>query len=277
MSGTIGKRRSPATGYRFYEELIEGIPSDICVLEAIFGASHTAVWAESGTGVAMSLDLQSRPSLLSNSLEGIPLRKLHLRDLAALVLSWNFRDASLGVAALNAWYNSEKTATISFPGQYTVQHDTSFLADPFLRYRNLAAGKKVASIGHFASLERTIAPVCDLSVIEQTPLTGDYPEAAAEYILEASDIVFITGCTLSNKTLPRLLALCSDAFVVLAGPSVTLAPALFDKGVSAIAGSIFNNPAECLAIAASGEHKKMVKSGIKVLFEALEHHKEYTK
>ncbi len=275
-------------GYRLYEELIEGIPPGIRVLEAVCGASHTAVRAESGTGVAMSLDLQTRPSVLADTLAEIPAKTVSLRDLAAAVLSWNFRDASVGAAALNAWYNTEEAAARSFPGQYPAHPALSkdnartgpdparsdpAQSDPFLRYRDLASGKKVVSIGRFAPLERTLAPVCELSVIEQTPLAGDYPEAAAEYLLGESDIVFITGCTLANKTLPRLLELCAGAFVVLAGPSVTLAPVLFGRGVSVLAGSIFSDPAECLSTAAGGDHKKMVKSGMKVLFESDRHKK----
>lgn len=52
------------------------------------------------------------------------------------------------------------------------------------------------------------------------------------------DVVFITGVTMINKTLPRLLELSKGAFVVLVGPSTPLAPFLFDYGVDVLSGTV---------------------------------------
>jgi len=50
--------------------------------------------------------------------------------------------------------------------------------------------------------------------------------------------VFITGSTLINKTLPRLLQLSRNAFVTLLGPSTPMAPCLFKYGIDMLAGTV---------------------------------------
>jgi uncharacterized protein (DUF4213/DUF364 family) len=50
-------------------------------------------------------------------------------------------------------------------------------------------------------------------------------------------IGLMTGVTLTNKTLPRLMELGARAQMVLVGPSVPLAPLWFGKGIAFLAGT----------------------------------------
>jgi len=249
--------------FRLYDDLIEGIPTDLLVEDFAQGSSWTAVISSEfegqGAGACMSFNEATRPA----SLGGVR-RGMRLRDLAAASRSWNFREASLGVAAINAYYNAksrlETLAGVSF--------GPDSAADPFLRYREAFSGKKVAAIGHFVDLETRVSPFCDLAILERSLREGDYPDEAAEYLLPGRDFVFITGCTLANKSLPRLLELCRGAFVVLVGPSSPCAPLLFGYGVSALSTLAFPGAAACLeAVGKEGCHR-FVPSGIKVNFEA---------
>lgn len=248
-----------------YGALLEGIPRGAAVTGAVYGASWAAIAAggpkaaAAGAGVAMRMGGPGRPATVPENPAG-----MGLRELAEAVLSWNPRDACLGAAAVNAWYNAPTTVKATYGASVA----SGGGADPFLHYRDYAAGRRVASVGHFGALDRLIAPVCDLAVLERDPAEGDYPDAAAEYLLPEMELVFITGSAVANRTLPRLLELCRGAAVVLVGPSVPLAPVLFDFGVSALCGSLFPDPAECLAIAEEGAHGRMVKAGIKVHLEA---------
>jgi hypothetical protein len=249
--------------FSLYDDLIDPIPSYLVVRRAVLGASWAAVTTDEGAGVAMRLDTVSRPSELPEDLSG-----LSLRTLASAAKSWNLADASLGVAAINAFYNSAGGVEKSFgppPNPAMFSRDQ---ADPFQRYRELARGRRVAAIGHFSALDTFIAPVCDLSIIEQHPRPGDYPDSASEYLLGEQEMVFITGCTLANKTLPRLLELSRGAFVVLVGPSTTMAPQLFEYGVLSLSGSMFPDPQVCLEVATGGNHGKMIKTGVKLSYQA---------
>ena len=60
-------------------------------------------------------------------------------------------------------------------------------------------------MGHFPLVEKQLGRKCSLSILEREPEGADFLDSACEYILPEQDFVFITGMTLTNKTLPRLL------------------------------------------------------------------------
>lgn len=227
--------------WELYDQLIEGIPADLTADEILVCKSRTMVRCELGCGMAMTLDSGAFPSGIEGSPIGSP-----LRDLAALIKSWNFTDASIGLAAMNAYYNSEAHVTeLKARISQLCPDDGTQTEDAFLYYQPLVAGKKVATIGHFAYLDRRFAGICDLSILEREQQKGDYPDSACEYILQDQDYVFITGATLINKTLPRLLQLCGTAQVILCGPSTVMAPVLYDYGVDDLAGFMVQDADLC--------------------------------
>jgi uncharacterized protein (DUF4213/DUF364 family) len=164
-----------------------------------------------------------------------------LRELASAAKSWNFAEASLGVAAINAYWNNPAHGELAKALQ-----GKNFSA--FEVWQDRVAGKKVAVIGHFPHLERTLGKVCDLSILEKRPLPGDYPDSACEFLLPLQDYVFATGVTLINKTLPRLLELSRRQGLILVGPSVPLAPLLFDWGVRDLQGMVVTDPERCRGV-----------------------------
>lgn len=227
--------------WELYDELIEGIPADLTAQEILICRARTMVRSELGCGMAMTLDSGAFPSAISGNLVG-----RSLRDLASLIKSWNFVDASVGLAAMNAYYNSEsQVRALQARISQMCPDNKNQTEDAFLYYQPLVAGKKVATIGHFAYLDRRFAPICDLSILERIQQAGDYPDSACEYILQEQDFVFITGATLINKTLPRLLQVCGDAQVILCGPSTVMSPVLFAHGVDDLAGFMVQDADLC--------------------------------
>ncbi len=240
--------------WELYDRLIEGIPAGLTVREVFAGRSRTMVRSEAGCGIAMASKQTSYPSSAPQDCVGSS-----LRDVAALVRSWNFKDASLGLAAMNAWYNtkphvesakariSEKYGLFRESGGRPFPEGSAYTQseDAFLCYQDLVRGKKVAVIGHFAYLEKRYAGICDLSILERDPHKGDYPDTACEYILEDQDYVFITGSTMINKTLPRLLQLCARARIILCGPSTVMSDILFDCGADDLAGFMVEDVDAC--------------------------------
>lgn len=227
--------------WELYDELIEGIPCDLTAREILVCKSRTMVQSELGCGMAMTLDSGAFPSGIEGSPVGRP-----LRDVAALIKSWNFTDASIGLAAMNAYYNSrEHVEQLKARISRLDPNSQDQTEDAFLYYQPLVAGKKVATVGHFAYLDRRFAGICQLSILEREQQKGDYPDSACEYILTDQDYVFITGATLINKTLPRLLQLSASSQVILCGPSTVMAPALYHYGVDDLAGFMVENADMC--------------------------------
>ena len=143
--------------------------------------------------------------------------------------SWNLTEASFGLAACNAFYNTpERMAALgcALPGDVypTVGLD---LHD-----------KTVGIVGHMNGPRglRDIARA--VYVLERRPRLGDYPDAACDWLLPRCDVVLITGSSLINKTLPHLLELCENAVTILTGPSVPMCPALLDFGIDRLGGFV---------------------------------------
>jgi uncharacterized protein (DUF4213/DUF364 family) len=216
--------------WTLYDVLINGIPLECRVDEAVTGAHWTMVRSGANVGIAMSMGAPTRPQTLPECCEGMA-----LRELAKAAKSWNFKEAALGMAAINAFWNS--------PGCFDTACDLGKEGrNGFDVWRKHVDGKKVAVIGHFKNLEKSLGEVCELSILEKRPQHGDYPDSACEFILPLQDFVFATGVTLINKTLPRLLKISTRAEFILVGPSVPLCPGLFSFGVRDLQGFTVTEP-----------------------------------
>ena len=195
--------------WSFYDELYIGIPSGIRVEGCVVGRLWTTVRANGNIGVARTLgDTSGDLAALGQSMIG-----LHLRDVAN-VLRWDsLLRASVGVAAMNAFYNTaERAKALSAPPAFEGGLD----------------GKRVAVIGELPRLEERLREKCALTAL---PLPGG-AELGEEYgAALKSDFVFISGDALTDRTLPALLAGVGERTKVsLTGVSVPAAPVLFAFG-----------------------------------------------
>lgn len=218
--------------WQLYDELIEGIPEGPVVTYYQSGYNWCrVVSSEGGVGLAMTVAAITRPAISQDaSHTGKPLRQV-----AQLVKSWNFIEAAIGLAAINSWYNLPQRAEAC---GFVHPSVTNSVREAFDVYFEEIQQKKVAVIGHFPYIEKRFKGHCQLSILERDPDWGDFPDTACEYLLPEQDYVFITGSTLVNKTLPRLLALSHKARVVIVGPSTPLAPLLFSRGVYGLSGFV---------------------------------------
>lgn len=192
--------------WNFYDELYMGIPSGIRVEGCVVGKLWTTVRANGNIGIARTLgDTKIDRNALGQSFIG-----QFLRDVAN-VLRWDsLVRASVGVAAMNAFYNSA-------PRLENQNNPPAFQGE--------LAGKKTAIIGELPNLETGLRDCCDLTVLPlpENKELGSVYDAALN-----GDLVFISGDALTNQTLPVLLAgVGAGTKVSLAGVSVPAAPVLF--------------------------------------------------
>lgn len=246
--------------WKIYDDLIKGIPENLIVDEIITGSVNSYVRSGSGSGIAGFRSYETRMPQLTKNLIGVS-----LREVALCVKSWNFVEASIGAAAINAYYNNPEVAKkngVEFSDSKWVE-DRVF--DPFIMSQNEMKGKKVASIGHFPRLESLIEPICDLSIIEWEPEDGDYPLSACEYLLPQSDYVYLTCACIMDKTLPRMLELSKNAKqVTLVGPGTPLSPALFDYGIETLSGFMIKDQLRASRIVSGAEKVRIYTTGQKV-------------
>lgn len=221
--------------WKIYDELIDGIPPGPTVAAASVGLRWSRILSsEGGLGMGLTFGEQSRPALYEEpSFVGTP-----LREVATLVKSWNFAEAALGLAAVNAWYSQPETAKQNG----FVASDVNLWQQVFHPYSEAVAGRKVSVIGYFPFAPEPLAQAAELRMLERNTKPGDYPDPAAEYRLPDSDFVFISGSAFVNKTMPRLLELSRNATTVLVGPSTTLSPILFDYDADMLTGFVAKDP-----------------------------------
>lgn len=236
--------------WALYDDLISLIPEDLLVKDVYIGIHWTMVRS---IGVGLSMTQPQGPRSIPHA-GGFAGRKL--KDLASLVKSWHPHEAALGLAAINAYMNAPATIAKHWKTDPANQPNESV----FLYMKPQLAGKKVTVVGHFPDLIE-LAPICRLSILERNPQDGDFPDPACEYILHDQDYLFITGVTIINKTLPRLLELGSHAKIVLVGPSVPLSPLLFTKGISALAGTTVSDADKVWRHVAEGGDRSIFKQG----------------
>lgn len=225
--------------WEIYDALIDDLPADVTVTAThhdprwtrVFSSDSPQAGAAAGMGTAWMMPVTSRPALASDTPpEGRP-----LRDVAALVRSWNLEEASLGLAALNSWYSRAETA--AFHGFEATGAGLTW-GQVFDPYRDLVSGLTVAIVGHFPFARAALPTAAEVQILERNLRPDDYPDTACEFLLPQADYVFISSSSLVNKTAPRLVALAADggAHTILVGPSTPMHPLWLDLGVETVTG-----------------------------------------
>jgi len=143
----------------------------------------------------------------------------HVLEVAALLRSWQPLEAGLGLAAFNSLMEPR--------GENVNVYDYIL---------NIAPGKTVTCIGRFPFFPEIAKVAARAHLLEMEPREGELPSPACEEVIPESDLVILTGTSLINKTMQRLLELSRKGIAVVLGPSTPMSEVLFDFGASVIAG-----------------------------------------
>jgi uncharacterized protein (DUF4213/DUF364 family) len=218
----------------FYDALLDLVPPEAKVKSLVAGLHWFLLESDQG---GLGLAHRLKQDLPSSAPDPLSLVGQPLRAAAALVKSWDNDSAAIGLAAINSAANARLSRLLAAdaPGPANLTEGSAF--DYFLERTR---GRKVAVVGHFPNLEN-LAEAATLTILERRPQPGDLPDPAAEYVLEEQDAVFLTGTTILNKTLPRLLDLSQGKDVFLVGPSVPMFPELFKFGFASLSGTLVAN------------------------------------
>ncbi|MFW9817487.1 MAG: Rossmann-like domain-containing protein [Candidatus Thorarchaeota archaeon] len=142
-------------------------------------------------------------------------------ELAQFIRSDILHEAGLGVAALNSLIE-----TTGRPGNI------------FAEIFGMIGGKTVTVVGRFPIYEEIAKVAGRAYLLEMEPEEGELPASDSQEVIPSSDIVVISGTALINKTLPRLLELCTlakaKAFII--GPSTPMSDVLLQHGAYRLGG-----------------------------------------
>ena len=210
--------------FRIYDALAEGIPTGHRITDTLVDDCWTAVETADHIGIAMTTPGDTVSPQITRPYSG-----MELAELAQAAKSWHLTEAAYGVAAMNAFYNT--------PQRLEALH-AALDFDLYCTAGLELTGKRIGVVGHLNMPDFVRQQAEEVLILERSPHPGDYPDSACEWLLPTCDIVLITGSTLVNKTLPRLLQLCEQAVTILTGPTVPLCPALLELGIDRIAGLV---------------------------------------
>lgn len=175
------------------------------------------------------------------------------RELAEFVRSPEAPRSSIGMAAVNALLPP-------MPGAWVDANAEEMIA-------RMAAGGRVALVGHFPFIKRLKSRVGHLSVLERNPSPGDLPEEAAPEVIAQADVLAITSMTLINHSLMSLLNMRKPSSrVLLLGPSTPLSPSLFAHGIQVLSGSVVTDIDPVLRVLSQGGTFRQVhRAGVRLV------------
>jgi uncharacterized protein len=232
-------------GCRLYRDLANGVEEDE-VLRIECRPPWLLVRSGRGCGVARLARTAAVPDY---PLRG--LRRQGLKALAARVESWDPFDLALAVAAMNAHYN--RPGLPAEPGNGL---------EAFAAQAGRMGGRAVV-VGSFPDLRDRLP---EAQVIEAAPAEGEYPAEAADWLVPGAAHVLLTGSSLANRSLPRLLALADGAPVSVVGPTTPLTDRLFSYGVQILAGFVSDDPDGLAdAVAAGATPRQWTRFGRQVV------------
>jgi len=217
----------------YIKSKIDGVEK-IRAEKVVIGLGYTAVKLDSGH-VGLCYTFSDEVNLnccqiwrKAGSLAGSSAIKL-----ADLSLSWDLSEAVVGVAALNALSQLAMDMELD---KYVITEGN------VIDQINVTKEDVVVLVGNIRSFIPKIKERTDnIFVLERNLRMRSlnvYPDTAAEELLPRASIAIITGTTLANGTIDRLLELSKNARdVVLVGPTAsTLPDPLFKHGVTIIGG-----------------------------------------
>ena len=232
------------------DDLLDFVRPFDAPVRRIFVGVHWTVVESRGCGLA-STQIEPPPHYKSRVRDVGELDRKGAHELAGLVRSQNWLEASIGMAALNSLIEIDEGPCEN--------------RNAFEVLSATGADKEVAIIGHFPFVERLHPLVGKLWVIELNPHDGDVHAEQAAEILPRCDVVGLTATTLINHTFDDITAHCKEgAFKIMIGPTTPMVPVLFDYGIDMLAGSKIYDTENVIRHIQQGATFRQLK-GVKVL------------
>lgn len=165
-----------------------------------------------------------------------------------MIGSWDLGERVIGVATANAL---SQIVFDAYPERYDVE-ERNLIDVMEVRPEDVVA--LVGLIRPFVPVFRSKAK--RLHILERGARgeEGVLPDTACEEVVPEADVVVITGSSLANGTVDRLLELAADArSVALVGPTVSCVPdPLFRRGVDYAGGVRIRNADKAMQVIAEG-------------------------
>lgn len=251
--------------------LLEEIPDidNIKVDKVCLGLGYSGVKLHSGqAGVCNSLLSEMALGCCQILQRAGTLAGRSAREFIEMTGSWNMVERVFGVATLNALSQIVFEAN---PNRYAVEDRN------LIEVIEVEPDDVVVLVGFIAPFVRVFrSRAKKLYILERNVQReeGVMPDSACEEVVPEGDVVVITGSSLANGTIDRLLELSENARIVaLVGPTVSCVPdPLFRRGVDYAGGIRIDDADKTMQILMEGGGTPQLKqSGKFVTYKASAH------
>ncbi len=233
---------------RILDDLLSTLDFDTEVRDIRQGVFHTGVLTRN-CGLAATLPRDGLRQEVPMVRKPCSLLGISSLELARMAYSERIFEAAIGMAAINSLIEIDLNSCIELNA-----------AELILKK---GTDKNVSIVGHFPFTPKVRKHARNLWVIEKNPKEDDFNESEADRFIPQSDVVAITGTSLTNHTIGHLLSLCkASAYVVMLGDTTPLSPVLFDYGIDALSGVKVVQPEVALRCISQGANFRQIK-GIK--------------
>jgi uncharacterized protein (DUF4213/DUF364 family) len=234
--------------------------SSIKVDRVCLGLGFTGVQLATGH-VGLCHSLQSEASLRccqvmdrAGTLAGSTAIKL-----AEFIKSWDMGERIVGTATINAL---SQIVLTDLPHGYSISEGN------IVDHIGIRKNDTVALIGNIPPIATSVKTRAGkLYIFERGGVIdeGILPDVAVEEFLPRATVAIITGTTIANSTIDRVLELSKNArYIALVGPSASSVPdPFFDRGVSAIAGVIVVDSKKAMQVIEEGGGTPQLKTATK--------------
>ncbi|RLF07449.1 MAG: hypothetical protein DRJ60_02645 [Thermoprotei archaeon] len=248
------------------DELIQALMNlnpqidEVVAEKVVMGLGYTCVLTSSGhVGLCQTLlgELNIHCCKVTNKAGSLAGSKIV--DLLMMAKSWDLSERILGVATINA---------LSAP-YIESQQGIKVLKGNLIEHLDLRKGDVVVMAGNIKPFREPIkAKGCELIVLERSPQFMDeetLPDVATDEIVPKADVVIVSGTSLANGTIDRILKMARRAReIALVGPSAGAYPkVLFDHGVTIIGCIKALDPAMIIKVVSEGGGTRELKPYVK--------------
>lgn len=256
--------------YDLLAAVLKGPGQDFCLTDVMLGLN----WSSAGiartstasellaTGMCFSPTGVSRQIPWAGSLRG-----RSCAELLPWLEHWSGPELVCAIATINA-ISSIDNPLLQESKVLLPDGDVPANLTPFTYFAPQLAGKNIVVVGHYPNMER-FQDQFQYHCLERQPYPGDFPAEAAAFLLPEADWVFVTASSLANKTLPDLLALATQAQVVLMGPSLPWLAEWAEFGVDYLAGIRVNDAQLLRTIVAEGGGTRIFDQAVNYCVAAL--------
>ncbi len=226
--------------------LADSIPTNIVVDKVLIGYNWTLVRAGDLCGIARSPERGTQGARTIRPQNGF--KGFNLHQLAQFLKSTDPLSRSLGLAAVNAYYNRVDSS-----------YDEIIPVGGFASIP--APGNDTLIIGAFRDALNRLP---NAKIVEREPKVGDIPAEDFPKVVKNAKNLVITAQTLMNGSLELINRVSKDVpNKILLGPSAPLCPLLLDYGFSQISASVIHDANEAERFISESGSMIMIDSIVK--------------